>query len=370
MSKKRVLILGSNMMIIYHHRIDLIKALFNHGYEVWIISPYGDEKKLLLEEGCSVILLNIKNRSRNPFSDYNLYRSLLKLIAQINPDIILTFYTKTNIYGGLAASKLKIPYIINVTGLGTAIAGKGIVSKAARMLYRQAVRNADLLFFQNESNLQFFRDRNMLEAPFEILPGSGVNLNQYHILKYPENKDVEFLFISRILKEKGIIEYIEAAKLVKQRYPATKFHVVGPFEDNLKSYIKEAEEERLIKYHGKLNELHEILNKIHCTVLPSYYPEGMANVLLESAASGRPVITTNNPGCRETVDDNISGYIVPIKDIKSLADAMIKFIKLPLSEKIAMGMKGREKMEREFNREIVSNAYINALSRILNDRLR
>lgn len=369
MRKKRVLILGSNMMIIYHHRIDLIKALIRDGNEVFVVCPDGEEKKLLSNEGCNLYLLNIKNRSRNPFSDYNLYHTLLNLIEEIKPDIILTFYTKTNIYGGLVASKLKIPYIVNVTGLGTAIVGNSILSKSVRFLYKKAVKNAHLLFFQNESNLCFFRDRKMLAGPFKILPGSGVNLNQFQVLEYPEKKNVEFLFISRILKEKGILEFIEGARLVKKKYPGTKFHVVGPFENNkLQATISNAESNGLITYHGKLNELQAILKETHCSVLPSYYPEGMANVMLESAASGRPVITTNNPGCRETVDENVSGYLVPAKDVKSLAETMIKFIELPQSRKKEMGIKGREKMEREFNRDIVTNAYIETITSILEKR--
>lgn len=367
MSKKRVLILGSNMMIIYHHRIDLIKALIAHDYEVCVVSPDGEEREFLLKEGCRVFILNIKNRSRNPFSDFRFYRILLKKIAEIRPDIVLTFYTKTNIYGGLASSSLKIPYIVNVTGLGTAVVGNGFLSNTVRKLYKKAVRKADLLFFQNDSNLQFFRERNILAVDFEILPGSGVNLTQFPLLDYPKSPDVEFLFLSRIMKEKGILEFIEAARVVIKSFPKTKFHVVGPFEDSiLEKKIKKAESERIIIYHGKINNLNEILQNTHCTVLPSYYPEGMANVLLESSASGRPVITTDNPGCRETVDEGLTGFIVPIKDSKALADTMIRFINLPAKDKRELGLNGRHKMEREFNREVVTNAYLYAIDRIRN----
>lgn len=198
-----------------------------------------------------------------------------------------------------------------------------------------------------------------------MLPGSGVSLERYPVLPYPESDSVEFLFVSRILKEKGIEEYIYAADKIKEKYPDTVFHVVGPCDEKLKEKVEDAAKAGLVSYHGKLYDLHDMIRRTHCTVLPSYYPEGMANVLLESSASGRPVITTALPGCGETVDHEVTGYVVRERDGESLAAAIERFILLDGDDKEKMGMAARKKMEREFNRDIVTREYMDIINEIL-----
>lgn len=352
-------------MMIYHHRVDLISALLKKGYLVSVLAPDGKDSRRLREIGCEIFNLDIENRGTNIFNDAMLLKGMLRYVRKISPDIILTFYSKTNIYGGLVARFLKIPYIVNVTGLGSSLVAEGILASFMRRLYKNAVKDASLLFFQNQCNYDFFVDHKIYNGSFEMLPGSGVNLDYFSLLPYPEGNPVNFMFISRLLKEKGIEDYIEAAAIVKERYPESVFNVVGPFENELQQLIDEAGRRGVIRYHGSVDDSHEILESIHCTVLPSYYPEGMANVLLESAASGRPVITTDRPGCRETVEDGVTGFLVPPRQSRVLAETMMRFIELPFEKKQLMGIKGRKKMEREFDRRVVTNAYLKALSSIL-----
>ena len=353
------------MMIIYHHRIDLIKALLKEGYEVIVVCPEGEEKDKLMEAGCKVIIQNIKGRTKNPLKEIKIFIELLRICKSIKPDVILTFYTKTNIYGSMAARISGVPYVVNVTGLGSVLAKESFFSNITRKLYKMAICKASMVFFQNSSNQRFFKERKIYEGPFEMLAGSGVNLNQYSLLPYPSTDRIEFLFISRILKEKGIEEYIKAAEIVKEKYPDMIFHVVGPFEDDLVQFIHEAEQNGVIQYHGKIDDITNLIKDVHCTVLPSYYAEGIANVLLESASSGRPVITTDLPGCRETVENGVTGYTVPAKDAETLAHAMIKFIELPLEKKRQLGLAGRKKMEKEFDRDNITRSYLEAVETIL-----
>lgn len=360
------MIVGTNMMNIYHHRLELIKALLQNGFQIVVAAPRGGEVKNLEQTGCCFTHIDVDNRGTNIKNDLKLICQLKRICKKEKPDVILTFYTKTNIYGGIVARALKIPYIENITGLGSSLAkGNGILYRVMATLYKYSVGKSHIVFFQNKSNLKFFHDRKLYSGRYALLPGSGVSLQRYQLIEYPVTKTTDFLFISRILREKGIEEYISAAKRLHKKYNDIVFHVAGPCDPSCQDIIKRAEEEGVIKYHGKVYDLPELYSRIHCTVLPSYYPEGMANVLLESSASGRPVITTGLPGCGEAVDDGVTGFIVREKDSEDLASKMECFLQLDRNAREKMGKAARNKMEREFNREIVTNEYLKAISEIL-----
>lgn len=362
----KILIVGTNMMNIYHHRLELIKALISKGYEMTVAAPEGKEVEKLLETGCKFINLEVDNRGTSIKNDLKLLYRLRKLYKREKPDVILTFYTKTNIYGGLVARAMGIPYIENITGLGSSLAkGEGRIYRIMSMLYRMAVRNARIIFFQNKSNLKFFHDRKLYKGPYRMLPGSGVSLERYVVLPYAESPKTEFLYLSRILKEKGIKEYVDAARIIKKSHKDVVFHVAGPCDPSCQKIIEEAVEEGVITYHGKIYDIPAMFSQIHCTVHPSYYPEGMANVLLESAASGRPVITTGLPGCGETVNHGETGFVVRERSAEDLAAKMENFIKMDRDSRIAMGIAGRKKMEQEFDRRIVTEAYLEEISKIV-----
>lgn len=352
-------------MALYNHRIELIKRLLSLGYKVIVVAPSGGEEKGIEEIGGKFIDTKIDTRGTNISHDIKLLSNLIKIIKEEKPAVVLTFYTKTNIYGGIACRLTHTPYIENITGLGSAVSKKGLMQKIVKSLYKSAIQKASIVFFQNTSNEHFFQNGNMCVKKSRLLPGSGVCLSRYLPLDYPSDDHFEFVFISRVLKEKGIEEYVKAAKIIKNKYPDTVFHVVGPADKVLTQYLKEAEKEGIIIYHGKTFNTIPYLQRTHCTIFPSYYAEGMANVLLESASSARPIITTARPGCGETVDDGVTGFIVKEKDYLDLVNKIEKFINLPYKDKKEMGLRGREKMEREFDREIVINAYTEEIEKIL-----
>ena len=363
-----IMIVGTNMMSIYNHRLELIRKLLELNHSVSVATPFSGEEQNLIRMGVKCIDVKLETRGRNPFHDLVLLKDLIRIFRKEKPDVVLTFYTKTNIYGGIAARICGIPYIENITGVGSAIANGGWMARLMMMLYSQAVRKAHIVFFQNTQNQSLFHDRKVPLRNEKLLPGSGVSLDRFPLLPYPETDEYNFLFISRVLREKGIYEFVEAARIIKRNHPHCNFHVIGPYDQEFEKYLKNAEAEGSIIVHGKVFNVADFIRDSHCTVFPSYYAEGMANVLLESAASGRPVITTNLPGCGETVDDSLTGYIVQPQNANDVAEKIKKFLVLSHKEKKAMGEAGRRKMERQFDRRIVVNAYIDEIQKILNEK--
>lgn len=363
-TRHKILIIGTNMMNLYNHRLELIQRLLSMGYEVSVAAPEGGEEKKLEKLGCRFINMPVDNRGTNIKNDLKLLRDLKRIYKSENPDILLTFYTKTNIYGGIVARYSHIPYVSNICGLGSSLVKDNLLGNFMKKLYKQALKNASFVFFQNKSNIDFITGHKIYTGNYDLLPGSGVSLERYNLLPYPESNKFEFLFCSRVIKPKGIDQYIEAAYIIKKKYPDAIFHVAGPCDPIYEDVIRKRDQEGVIKYHGKIMDLKPVLERVHCAVLPSYYPEGMANILLESSASGRPVITTDLPGCGETVDDGVTGYVVKEKDSRDLAAKIEKFINLSLEEKRQMGLKAREKMEREFNRNIVVDKYVAKIQEI------
>lgn len=364
-NRKKILIIGTNMMSIYNHRLELIQRLLSLGYDVAVAAPEGGEVQALEKTGCRFIEMPVDTRGTNIKKDLRLIRDLKNIYKKEQPDIILTYYTKTNIYGGIMAGRLKIPYIVNVCGLGTSLVKENTLGKFMRLLYKSALKKASFVFFQNKDNIKFIQSHKIYNGNYDLLPGSGVSLSRFMPLPYPRNKNPEFLFCSRIIKDKGIDEYLEAAKTIKMSYPDAVFHVAGPCDPSYEETIRREAEEGVIEYHGKLMDLHPLMNHVDCSVLPSYYPEGMANILLESAASARPIITTNLPGCGETVENGVTGFVVKEKDSESLVKAIKQFLKLSYEDREQMGLNGRKKMEREFDRDIVSEHYTTRIHQIL-----
>lgn len=363
-----ILIVGTNMMSIYNHRLELIKRLIELRHVVSVATPFSGEEESLIRMGVKCIDVKLETRGKNPLHDLILLKDLIRIFRQEKPDVVLTFYTKTNIYGGIAARICGIPYIENITGVGSAVSNGGMMARMMMTLYSQAVKKAHIVFFQNTDNQALFHKKHIHIRKECLLPGSGVSLERFPLMPYPSTNDCHFLFISRVLKEKGIYEFVEAARILKKEYPKATFHVIGPYDEEYVEYLKKAKDERIIELHGKVFNVGDFIRDSHCTVFPSYYAEGMANVLLESAASGRPIITTSLPGCGETVDDGISGYIVKPKDTMDVVDKIRKFISLSNDEKKAMGEAGRRKMERQFDRRIVVDAYVNEIEEILNHK--
>ena len=355
---KRVLFLVNHDVVIYNFRKELVERLLSDGNEVVISSPYGERIDLLKNMGCRYVPVKLDRHGKNPLDEIRLIFYYIELIRTVKPDMIFSYTIKPNLYGALAAAVCKVPIVVNITGLGSAVENPGKLQKLMITAYKIAFRKVQTVFIQNEENRQFFIDHHIAVDKLKLLPGSGVNLGQFHILDYPDDTTVEFVFISRIMKEKGIDQYLEMAEYIRKKYPQTRFHICGFCEEEYEDILKEYEDRGIITYHGLIMDVREVLTYTHCTIHPSYYPEGISNVLLESAACGRPLISTDRSGCREVIDDGVNGYIVPQKDAKALIEAAEKFMRLKNEERRQMGLAGREKVEREFDRKIVVNTYM------------
>lgn len=360
----RILIITNVFGGLYNFRRELVEKLASEN-ELICALPYDPRKSWFDQIGCKYIEVPTDRRGTNPITDYKLYRTYLGIVRKEKPDVVLTYTVKPNIYGGLAANREGVPCIANITGLGTGILRKTVLRRVIINLYRRALRKAACVFFQNAENQRFFLDENIVTGKNRLIPGSGVNLDRYHFEEYPENDNfIRFLFIGRVMKEKGIDEFLKAADSLKEKYPNTNYDIIGSLEEeNYQSILKDYQERGIIQFHGPQRDVHSFIKNSHATVNPSYH-EGMSNVLLESASTGRPVIASNIPGCRETFEDGVSGMAFEPRNAEDLTDKLIKFIELPYEKKKAMGIAGRRKVEKEFDRNIVIDAYMEEINKI------
>lgn len=360
----KVLFLVNHEVVIYNFRLELVERLLELGHEVVISSPPGERIDALVAMGCRHVPITLSRHGTDPVQELKLLQSYKKLVREEKPDMVFTYTIKPNIYGGMACAGLGVPYVANITGLGTAVEHDGIMQKLTVLLYRRAFRKVQRVFFQNEENRQFFESRKLAAGKHALLPGSGVNLERFSVLPYPGDETAEFVFISRIMKEKGIDQYLEAAKAIRKKYPNTRFHICGFCEEAYEEKLERLHEDGVIIYHGMVRDVKQVIAKTHCTVHPTYYPEGLSNVLLESAACGRPLITTDRSGCREVIDNGVNGFIVEQKNAADLIEKIEAFLALSWEARRDMGLAGRAKAEKEFDRRIVVEAYIKELEKV------
>ncbi|MGG1399983.1 glycosyltransferase family 4 protein [Bacillus salipaludis] len=360
----KILVLANFGMGLYNFRKELLEELINQNNEVYVSLPNDEYVPKLKSLGCKFVETQLERRGTNPIKDLKLLLHYIKIIKRIKPQVVLTYTIKPNVYGGLACQFTRTPYFTNITGLGTSVENESVIQKITLMLYKAGLKKSSCLFFQNETNLKFFVNRKLVKSKTRLVPGSGVNLEQHNFEEYPmDNEKNRFLFMGRMMKAKGIEELLHAAKIVKENYPNTQFDLIGPCEEDYHQQLVELSQLGIIRYHGQQNDVHSFIKQSHATILPSYH-EGTANVLLESASSGRVVLASNVPGCRETYDEEISGFGFEVRSVESLVDAIFKFINLPYEQKKAMGIAGRKKMEKEYDRKIVINAYIEEIKNL------
>lgn len=360
MSKKRILFLVNHDVVIYNFRLEIVERFIADGFEVHISSPYGERIDELVALGAIHHDIEMDRHGMNPIEEMKLLNSYKKLYREVKPFIVFGFTIKPNIYGAMAANRAGIPFVANITGLGTAVENGGWKQSVFVLLYKYAFRDVKTVFFQNTENRQFFIDKGIAVKKHKLLPGSGVNLERYPWREYPneQNGVVRFAFISRIMKEKGIDQYLKAAEIIKKKYPNVEFHICGFCEAEYEGSLKEMNDNGTVVYHGMIKDVAAFLNDIHCVIHPTYYPEGISNVLLESCASGRPIITTDRSGCREVVDDGKNGFVIKQKNSRDLVEKILRFLSLSNDQKRDMGINGRKKVEKEFNRQIVVEAYV------------
>lgn len=373
-NEKKILILCNNDIGLYKFRKELINELLYPGKYlnsrlmkksvVYVSVPYGSYVLRLQRLGCKCINTPISRRSVNPVNELKLFIHYFSIVKKIKPDVVLTYTIKPNIYGGIVCSLLNTPYIVNITGLGSAVENVSLLQKIVLFLYKISLRKANKIFFQNSANRDFMIDKNLIHTEYDIIPGSGVNLSNYMLLDYPDDDScVNFAFIARIMKEKGIEQYIDAAKIIKEIYPHVNFHIYGFCEENYSNLISCLEKRGIVIYHGQVDNMVDVYKDMSCVIHPTYYSEGMSNVLLESAASGRPIIASDRPGCREIIDDKVNGFLVKERDTEDLVEKIKLFLNLSIAERKAMGINGRKKVEKDFDRKIVVKSYLSEIEK-------
>ncbi|MBR6825843.1 MAG: glycosyltransferase family 4 protein [Oscillospiraceae bacterium] len=355
----KILVITNHSYMLYRFRLELLQEL-RKTHEVILSMPFVGHEEDFKAAGFRCIETDVDRRGINPKTDIALMKRYRRMLEEERPDMVITYSIKPNIYAGMACSKLGIPFYANVQGLGTAFQKCGI-SQLVTMLYRHAFRKVSKVFFENEANAQLFQDRKILTRDRQVIVhGAGINLNRYPFHPYPCNDVPHFLYLGRIMKEKGIDELLYAVDTLEKEGLPFHLDLVGFFEDSYKEQFDVLVAKGIATFHGFQETPMPYYVNADCVVLPSYH-EGMSNVLLEAAAIGRPVITSDIPGCKEAVDPDVSGYLVPAQDPQALYRAMKQFLTLPRDIRAAMGQAGRTKMEQEFRKEDIIAHTIDAL---------
>lgn len=355
---KSVLLLTNSLDGLHSFRKEVVQAILDAGYEVYISAPASEFSDYFESVGCRMIETPVDRRGVNPLKDLQLLKTYRKLIKQIQPEVVLTYTIKPNVYGGFACRLTHTAQLANVTGLGDSIETPGLLQKVSIAFYRIGLKKAKVTFFQNKFNQEFCAKHKMVKGKTILLPGSGVNLDWHTLQDYPDDEVVRFIYVGRLMIQKGVGELFEVVKTIKDKYGAkVEFHICGRCEDDYQIQLDEFVKNSYVVYHGQVNDIRPYFSNIHCNIMPSYH-EGMSNVCLEAAAAGRPSITTNVPGCKETVDDGVSGMLIPARNAQALLETVEKFIQMPNEKRKQMGLAGRTKVEREFDRQIVIKAYM------------
>lgn len=350
----KILMLANEQGGLYKFRRELIEAFLERGYQVFLSIPDGDRVPFFRSIGCRIFETDINRRGINPREDIRLFRRYSGIMKEIRPDLVITYTIKPNIYGGIAARLHRIRYAANITGLGTAFQNRGILRTAVIRLYKTALRKAKVIFFENSANRdEMLHFRICDKKQTCVLAGAGVNTVEYYYQEYPENPKFRFLFVGRVMKEKGINELFEAIRRLKEEdHRNCILDVVGSFEEDYQEAVHRAETSGFIAYHGSQADVRPFYGQCDCFVLPSWH-EGMANTNLEAAASGRPVITSDIPGCQEAVHAGVSGLLCRPKNVENLYQAMKTMMEFPAAQRTAMGLAGRKRMEDQFDKQLV-----------------
>ncbi|MBS9719647.1 glycosyltransferase family 4 protein [Tianweitania sp. BSSL-BM11] len=359
---------------IVNFRRSVLNGLIAAGHEVTVLAPPDDSVTELARLGAAFVPLTMNVKGLNPLDDLKLLGTFKRHLRDERPDIVLSYTIKNNVFGALAAKAYGIPFIPNVSGLGTAFLSNGALRLLAETLYRRAFSKLPIIFFQNGDDRTLFVQRRLVHPEQgRLLPGSGIDLGQFAASDLPaQSKPTTFLMIARLLRDKGVVEFVEAARLIKSHLPETRFQLLGAAGSQNRSAIDLStvqgwEREGVVEYLGTTTDVRPFIEAAHCVVLPSYR-EGAPRTLIEAAAMARPLIATDVPGCRSIVDEDVTGFLCAPRSANSLAAAMKRFLDLPQQARTAMGLAGRLKMEREFDQTIVLAAYNKAIGELTTRR--
>ncbi|GEO02579.1 glycosyl transferase [Adhaeribacter aerolatus] len=372
----RIAIVINKSWNIYNFRMGLVKAFLKLGHEVVAIAPEDEYSQKLVLAGCRYFPIEMESKGTNPLEDLLLTKRFYDCYRQVKPDVILQYTIKPNIYGSVAARLAGIPTINNVSGLGTVFIVRNFVSKVALKLYKFAFRFPSKVFFQNKEDRQLFLDHRLIKEQItDVLPGSGIDTERFKPAPvFTRNQRFTFLMVARVLYEKGVVEYVEAARLIKAKYPEVRCQLLGAIDESgnigiKKSVFQAWVEEGAIEYLGTSGTVEAHLAKADCVVLPSYR-EGTPKTLLEAAAMGKPIVTTNVPGCRETVIEGRNGFLCEVRNSQDLADKMMRMYQLPAAELEQMGKASRQLAEEKFDEKYVIDKYVTAIQSITKYRLK
>lgn len=354
---------------LYNFRKNTIITLVNHGYEVYVIAPRDKYSENLESIGAHVVHIDIDPSGKNPFKDIITCISFAKIFVANDINITLNFTPKNNIYSTIAAKICGVKVINNISGLGVLFINEGLVSKITRFLYKISQHFADKIFFQNEDDRELFLTNGMAKKEVtERLPGSGADLKRFTVTPANDDGVTRFLLIARMLYDKGIVHYVESARILKNKYGnSVEFNLLGFLDVNNPSAItteqmQEWVNEGIVNYLGTSDSVETEIAKSDCVVLPSFYREGVPKSLLEAGAMGKPIVTTNNVGCKETVDEGVNGFLCKPRSTASLVSRLERIINMGHQNRIAMGLRSRKKIEREFDERIIINKYLDAIN--------
>ena len=357
----RVLILANFSGGLYDFRNEFVEALLAE-HEVYVSLPDDVKTKELRAEGVRIVKTPIHRRGMNPLEDIKLYLGYRRLMKKLQPDLVITYTIKPNIYGGFCARRLKIPYIVTITGLGGAFDKNKLFVRLIVGMYRAGLKKAECVFFQNEENRNIFRKYCIGGKKDRLVMGSGVNLERHSYEPYPEGEETHFLFVGRVMKERGILEFVAAARELHS--DKVFFDILGACDEDYQEMLDALEREGVIRQLGFHTEVHPYLTKAGAVIVASFH-EGMSNTLIEAAATGRPVIASNISGCKEAFEEGKTGFGFTPGDAKELTAVLNRFLELPYEKRSEMGREARKKMEREFDRKSVTASYMDEVHQIL-----
>jgi galacturonosyltransferase len=345
----------------YDFRHELIEKLVSQNNLVTALTPFDTQVDELKDLGIELINTPINRRGINPFEDLKLFHLYKKLLKKLKPNLVITYTIKPNVYGGFACRIMKIPYAVNITGLGTTFQNDGLLKKLVVAMYKIALKKVKVVFFENVENQQTFVNEGIVdENKTCLLNGAGVNLEHFQVSDYPKGDEIKFLFVGRVMREKGIDELFLAMERLQQDNIKCSLDVLGDYEEDYKDKIEGYEKQGWLHYHGYQDDVRAFISNAHCFVLPSWH-EGMANTNLECASCARPVITSNIHGCLEAVENGVSGFLCERQNADDLYNTMKKFTLLSYDERKQMGLAGRNRMERIFDKQKVVEKTISRL---------
>lgn len=363
---KTVIVCTNCAWNIFNFRLSLITRLKNQGYRVIVITQYDGYEKKIKKYVDQIMPLSILRNGINPFIDAITLFELIKICSRIKPDYLLLFTIKPVIYGAIAAKFFKTKTIVMISGLGTAFITDNWITYLVKFLYKFSLSKVSRVFFQNKDDRDLFLNSKLVNFNIcKLTPGSGINLDEFSLKPMIFSQKIIFILIARLIWDKGIHEYVKAAKIIKAKYPNVKFQLLGPLGAQnrraiSKKIIIDWVENGLIEYLGEKKDVRPYIEKASCVVLPSYR-EGTSRALLEAGSIGRPIIASDVPGCREIVENGITGFLCKSRDYYDLSKKMEVMINLSHEARKKMGIKGRRKIEKEFNQDIVNDIYLYTL---------